>query len=93
MAQAARYIVARHQKKAREEEAKESGCREWGEEGATYACQLEDLSRKILEHGGDIDGGLGADAHLVLRVVLEETLDTAAGELAGWKEDTSAQAR
>lgn len=47
----------------------------------TYASELENLSSQILEDGGDIDGSLGADAHLVLGVVLEEPLDTAAGEL------------
>lgn len=50
-------------------------------EGNTYACKLEHLSSKILQHGGDIDCCLGADAHLVLGVLLQETLDTTAGEL------------
>lgn len=49
----------------------------------TYACELEDFSSQVLENGGDIDGSLGTNAHLVLGVLLEETLDTTAGELAG----------
>lgn len=48
---------------------------------ATYASKLEDFGSQILEHGGNVDGSLGTDAHLVLGVVLEETLDTTAGEL------------
>lgn len=47
----------------------------------TYACKLEDFGSQVLENGGDIDGSLGADAHLVLGVGLEETLDTTTGEL------------
>jgi hypothetical protein len=50
-------------------------------ECVTYSCQLEDFGCEVLENGGHVDGGLGADAHLVLGVVLEETLDTTAGEL------------
>lgn len=46
-----------------------------------YSCQLEDFGCEVLENGGHVDGGLGADAHLVLGVVLEETLDATAGEL------------
>lgn len=47
----------------------------------TYSCQLEDFGCEVLENSGHVDGGLGADAHLVLGVVLEETLDATAGEL------------
>lgn len=47
----------------------------------THACELENLSSEILEDGGNVDGGLGANTHLVLGVCLEETLDTTAGEL------------
>lgn len=47
----------------------------------THACELEDLGSQVLENGGDIDGSLGADTHLVLGVGLEETLDTTTGEL------------
>ena len=60
-----------------------------GEEGnedrVTHSCQLEDLGGQVFEHGCDIDGSLGADAHLVLGVLLEETLDTTARELRGGK--------
>lgn len=48
---------------------------------ATYACQLEDFGCEVLKDGGHIHGSLGADAHLLLSVLLEETLDTTAGEL------------
>lgn len=47
----------------------------------TYACELEDFGSQILENGGNVDSSLGADTHLVLGVCLEETLDTATGEL------------
>lgn len=47
----------------------------------THACELENLSSEILEDGGNVDGSLGANTHLVLGVCLEETLDTTAGEL------------
>lgn len=47
----------------------------------THACELENLSSEIFEDGGNVDGGLGANTHLVLGVGLEETLDTTAGEL------------
>lgn len=46
-----------------------------------YSCQLENFGCKVLENCGHVDGGLGANAHLVLSVVLEETLDTTTGEL------------
>jgi hypothetical protein len=47
----------------------------------THSCELENFSGEVFEDGSDIDGGLGSYAHLVLGVVLQETLDTAAGEL------------
>ena len=47
----------------------------------TYACKFENFSGQILEDSSDIDSSLGADAHLVLGVLLEETLDTTAREL------------
>lgn len=47
----------------------------------TYACQLENFSGEVFQHSGNVDGGLGSYAHLVLGVVLEETLDTTAGKL------------
>jgi hypothetical protein len=47
----------------------------------THSCELEDFSGKIFENGGNIDGSLGSNSHLVLSIVLQETLDTTAGEL------------
>jgi glucose-6-phosphate dehydrogenase assembly protein OpcA len=47
----------------------------------THSCQLEDFRRQVFEHSGDIDSRLSTNTHLVLRVVLQETLDTTAGEL------------
>lgn len=47
----------------------------------TYACKLEHFSSKILEYRGDINGCLGTDAHLVLCVLFQETLDTTAWKL------------
>jgi len=47
----------------------------------TYSCKLEDFGSEVLQHSGHIHGRLGADTHLVLCVLLQETLDTAAGEL------------
>lgn len=52
-----------------------------GEWGMTHSCQLQDLSGQVFEHGCDIDGGLGAHAHLVLGVLLQEALDTTARKL------------
>ena len=47
----------------------------------THSCELENFSGEIFEDGGNVDGGLGSHAHLVLGVVLQETLDTTAGKL------------
>ncbi len=47
----------------------------------TYARKFKDLGSEIFQHGRDIDCCLGADAHLVLSVLLEEALDTTTGEL------------
>jgi hypothetical protein len=47
----------------------------------THACKLQDFGCQIFEHCCHIDGCLGAYAHLVLGVLLQETLDTAAREL------------
>lgn len=47
----------------------------------TYACQLQDFSSQVLENSCNVDGSLGSHAHLLLGVLLEETLDTAAREL------------
>ena len=54
----------------------------------THSCKLEDFGCQIFQNGGYVDCGLGSYAHLVLGVVLEETLDTTAGEL--WKSEMSA---
>lgn len=55
----------------------------WAGRGVTHTCELENFGGQILEDSGNIDCGLGANTHLVLRVCLEETLDTTAGELEG----------
>lgn len=47
----------------------------------THSCELQDFSSKILENGRNINCCLSSDAHLVLGVLLQETLDTTAGEL------------
>jgi len=49
------------------------------------ACQFEDFGGQVFQHCCDVDGSFGADAHLVLGLRLEETLDTTAGELMGDK--------
>jgi hypothetical protein len=43
--------------------------------------QLEYFGCEVFQDGGHVDGGFGADAHLVLGLRLEETLHTTAGEL------------
>jgi hypothetical protein len=45
------------------------------------ACQFENFGGQVFQHCCDVDGSFGADAHLVLGLRLEETLDTTAGEL------------
>jgi len=45
------------------------------------AGEFENFGSQILQDGSDIDGGFGTNSHLVLSVVLEETLDSTAGEL------------
>ena len=50
-------------------------------EWKAYASEFEDFSGQVLQHSGNVHGSLCANTHLVLGVVLEETLDTAAGEL------------
>jgi len=45
------------------------------------SCKLEDFSGQVFENGGNVDCSLGTNAHLILGVVLQETLDTTAGEL------------
>lgn len=47
----------------------------------TYACKLKDFSSQVLKHGSNVDGGLGTNAHFVLCIGLEKTLDTTAREL------------
>lgn len=49
----------------------------------THSCKLKNLGGQIFEYGCDIDGSLGTYAHLVLGVLLQETLDTSARELSG----------
>jgi hypothetical protein len=50
----------------------------------THSCELENFSSQVFENGGNVDGSLGSHAHFVLGVVLQETLDTTAGELENW---------
>lgn len=47
----------------------------------THSCELEDFGGEVLEDGGNVDGSLGSNAHLVLGVILEEALNTTAWEL------------
>jgi len=47
----------------------------------THSCELKNFSSKIFEDCSNVDGCLGSYAHLVLGVVLQETLDTATWEL------------
>ena len=47
----------------------------------THSCELENFSSQVFENGCNIDSCLGTNAHLVLGVVLQETLDTTAGKL------------
>lgn len=47
----------------------------------THSGELEDFGGEVLEDGGNVDGCLGSNAHLVLGVVLEEALNTTAWEL------------
>lgn len=50
----------------------------------THSCELKDFSGQVFEDGGNVDGSLGSNAHLILGVVLQETLDTTARELKKW---------
>ena len=50
----------------------------------THSSELKDFSGQIFEDGGNVDGSLGSNAHLVLGVVLQETLDTTAWEREKW---------
>lgn len=52
--------------------------------GLTHSCEFENFGGEIFQDGCHVDGGFGSDAHLVLGVVLQETLDTTARELLRW---------
>lgn len=45
------------------------------------AGKLEDFGGEVLQNSGNVDSGLGTNAHLVLGLRLQETLDTTAWEL------------
>ena len=47
----------------------------------THSCEFENFSSKVFKDSCDIDGSLGSNTHLVLGVILQESLDTTAGEL------------
>lgn len=47
----------------------------------SVACEFQDFGGEVLEDGSNVDGSFGADAHLVLGLRLEETLDTSAWKL------------
>jgi hypothetical protein len=47
----------------------------------THSCKLKNFGGEIFEDSGNVDSRLGSYSHLVLRVVLQETLDTTTGEL------------
>ena len=46
------------------------------------ACQLKHFCRKVFEDGTQVHGGLGAHTNVVLRLVLEVTVNTSNRELA-----------
>jgi hypothetical protein len=48
----------------------------------THSCEFENFSSKVLKNGSNVTSCLGSDSHLVLGVVLQETLDTTARELS-----------
>ena len=43
--------------------------------------EFEDFGSEVFEHGGEVDGGFGANAHLVASGVTEVTLYATAWEL------------
>jgi hypothetical protein len=43
--------------------------------------RTKDLCGQVFEDGGAVDGGLGTDTHLILRLGLQVTVDTTDGEL------------
>lgn len=47
----------------------------------THSCKLENFSSQVFENGCDIDCCLGSNAHLVLGIVLQKTLDTSTWKL------------
>lgn len=47
----------------------------------THSCKFENFGGEIFENSGNVNGGLRSNSHLILRVVLQETLNTTAGEL------------
>lgn len=47
----------------------------------THSCKFQDFGSQILEHSRDVDCSLCTNTHLVLRVLLQEPLDTTAGKL------------
>lgn len=59
----------------------EPSCPRQGRENMTHACQLKDFGSQVFQHRRDIDRSLGTNAHLVLGVLLQETLNATAGEL------------
>jgi hypothetical protein len=47
----------------------------------THSCELENFRGEVFEDSGNVDGCLRSNAHFVLGIVLQETLDTTAREL------------
>jgi len=45
------------------------------------SCKLKNFGSQVFEDSSNIDSSLGSNSHLVLGVVLQETLDTTAGKL------------
>jgi hypothetical protein len=62
------------------------------EKRMTHSCKLEDFSSQVFEDSRHVNCRLGAYSHLVLCVVLQETLDTTARELK-WHVSMCADAR
>jgi hypothetical protein len=55
--------------------------RDYDERKMTHSCKLEYFCGEVFEDCGNIDGCLSSNSHLVLGVVLQETLDTSARKL------------
>ena len=47
----------------------------------THSCKFKNFCSEVFENGCNVYGCLGSNAHFVLGVVLQESLDTTAGEL------------